>query len=58
MELYTGDALFQTHENMEHLALMERSLGPFPADMLSQAQLRSIWGPFLVAAAVEFCEAA
>eukprot|EP01004_Peranema_trichophorum_P003349 NODE_2342_length_1608_cov_201.007407_g2012_i0.p1 GENE.NODE_2342_length_1608_cov_201.007407_g2012_i0~~NODE_2342_length_1608_cov_201.007407_g2012_i0.p1 ORF type:complete len:470 (-),score=65.64 NODE_2342_length_1608_cov_201.007407_g2012_i0:135-1544(-) len=30
IELYTGDVLFDTHENREHLALMEKILGPFP----------------------------
>jgi dual-specificity kinase len=30
-ELATGDALFQTHENLEHLAMMERvGLGGAP----------------------------
>ena len=29
-ELYTGFTLFQTHDNREHLAMMERILGPFP----------------------------
>eukprot|EP01135_Chromosphaera_perkinsii_P012112 Nk52_evm50s2579 gene=Nk52_evmTU50s2579 len=38
MELYTGDALFQTHENMEHLAMMEVILGPFPGPMIKQTQ--------------------
>lgn len=32
-ELITGDALFQTHENLEHLALMEKMLGPLPPSM-------------------------
>lgn len=27
MEFYTGDALFQTHENLEHLAMMENVVG-------------------------------
>ena len=27
MELYTGDLFFATHEDAEHLALMERQLG-------------------------------
>ncbi|MEW5320462.1 MAG: hypothetical protein WDW38_011533 [Sanguina aurantia] len=30
VELLTGEALFQTHENMEHLAMMERVLGAIP----------------------------
>ncbi|KAF4394247.1 hypothetical protein F8388_005881 [Cannabis sativa] len=27
---FKGEALFQTHENLEHLAMMERVLGPIP----------------------------
>uniref|UniRef100_A0A2P2MPE4 Serine/threonine-protein kinase AFC2 isoform X2 n=1 Tax=Rhizophora mucronata TaxID=61149 RepID=A0A2P2MPE4_RHIMU len=34
VELCTGEALFQTHENLEHLAMMERVLGPLPQHML------------------------
>eukprot|EP01012_Entosiphon_sulcatum_P010306 TRINITY_DN159_c0_g1_i1.p1 TRINITY_DN159_c0_g1~~TRINITY_DN159_c0_g1_i1.p1 ORF type:complete len:451 (-),score=53.70 TRINITY_DN159_c0_g1_i1:98-1450(-) len=30
IELFTGDVLFDTHENREHLALMEQILGPMP----------------------------
>ncbi|KAI4303820.1 hypothetical protein MLD38_039409 [Melastoma candidum] len=37
VELCTGEALFQTHENLEHLAMMERVLGPLPAHMLKRA---------------------
>ncbi|XP_059640340.1 serine/threonine-protein kinase AFC3 isoform X3 [Cornus florida] len=33
VELCSGDALFQTHENLEHLAMMERVLGPLPDHM-------------------------
>ena len=29
-ELYLGMTLFQTHDNLEHLAMMERILGPIP----------------------------
>ena len=29
-ELYLGVTLFQTHDNREHLAMMERILGPIP----------------------------
>merc|ERR1719221_871448 len=35
MELYTGQQLFETHE-MEHMALMERVIGPFPQGMLGR----------------------
>ncbi|KAG2495652.1 hypothetical protein HYH03_006252 [Edaphochlamys debaryana] len=33
IELITGEALFQTHENLEHLAMMEAVLGPLPPSM-------------------------
>ncbi|XP_032824789.1 dual specificity protein kinase CLK2-like isoform X2 [Petromyzon marinus] len=33
-EYYTGYTLFQTHDNMEHLAMMERILGRIPSDMI------------------------
>ncbi|KAG9150600.1 hypothetical protein Leryth_008073 [Lithospermum erythrorhizon] len=37
VELCSGEALFQTHENLEHLAMMERVLGPLPQTMLKRA---------------------
>ena len=37
-ELYQGELLFATHDNAEHLALMERILGRFPLDMVRQAK--------------------
>lgn len=37
MELYTGELLFGTHENLEHLALMERILEPLPSSVLASA---------------------
>ncbi|PKI65364.1 serine/threonine-protein kinase AFC2-like isoform X2 [Punica granatum] len=37
VELCTGEALFQTHENLEHLAMMERVLGPLLPHMLKRA---------------------
>ncbi|PFH35327.1 hypothetical protein BESB_062140 [Besnoitia besnoiti] len=37
MELYTGNLLFRTHEHLEHLAMMERIVGPFPTEMLESA---------------------
>lgn len=36
-ELYQGELLFPTHSNLEHLALMERTIGPFPRRMLKNA---------------------
>ena len=32
-----GDALFQTHENLEHLAMMEQVLGPIPEGMVERS---------------------
>ncbi|KAL2459549.1 Serine/threonine-protein kinase AFC2 [Forsythia ovata] len=37
VELCSGEALFQTHDNLEHLAMMERVLGPLPHHMLKKA---------------------
>jgi dual-specificity kinase len=37
VELLTGDALFQTHENLEHLAMMEAVLGPMPTTISRRA---------------------
>ncbi|KAL4457537.1 hypothetical protein ABPG75_012402 [Micractinium tetrahymenae] len=37
VELLSGDALFQTHENLEHLAMMEAVLGPVPPSMAAVA---------------------
>ncbi|KAL6751344.1 kinase-like domain-containing protein [Haematococcus lacustris] len=37
VELLTGDALFQTHENLEHLAMMEQVLGPIPVSLVQRA---------------------
>eukprot|EP00899_Mesostigma_viride_P008915 jgi/Mesvir1/18024/Mv09349-RA.1 len=37
VEFITGSALFQTHQNLEHLAMMERILGPIPQHMIEKA---------------------
>lgn len=37
-QYFQGEALFQTHENLEHLAMMERVLGPLPKDMIQRAK--------------------
>lgn len=37
-ELYKGLTLFQTHENLEHLAMMERILGPIPYRMTRKSK--------------------
>ncbi|KAI8559232.1 hypothetical protein RHMOL_Rhmol04G0157000 [Rhododendron molle] len=36
-DLNLGEALFQTHENLEHLAMMERVLEPLPEHMVQKA---------------------
>ncbi|KAL3536359.1 hypothetical protein ACH5RR_004820 [Cinchona calisaya] len=41
VELCSGEALFQTHENLEHLAMMERVLGPLPQHMIIRADRRA-----------------
>eukprot|EP01103_Thecamoeba_quadrilineata_P010650 TRINITY_DN2356_c0_g1_i2.p1 TRINITY_DN2356_c0_g1~~TRINITY_DN2356_c0_g1_i2.p1 ORF type:complete len:393 (-),score=39.35 TRINITY_DN2356_c0_g1_i2:183-1361(-) len=41
VELITGDALFQTHDNVEHLAMMEHILGPLPSSMIRNADSHS-----------------
>ncbi|PWN31834.1 kinase-like protein [Meira miltonrushii] len=38
IEFYTGEALFQTHDNLEHLAMMEAVLGPMPDDFRRKAE--------------------
>ena len=38
VELYQGELLFGTHNNIEHLALMERIIGPFPRRMIQDAK--------------------
>lgn len=38
VEFFTGDALFQTHDNLEHLAMMEAVLGKMPDDYRRKAE--------------------
>ena len=37
-ELYQGELLFATHDNIEHLALIEQVIGPFPRKMQKRAK--------------------
>ncbi|KAG8430026.1 hypothetical protein GDO86_018627 [Hymenochirus boettgeri] len=37
-EYYVGFTLFQTHDNREHLAMMERILGPVPSRMVRKTR--------------------
>ncbi|VEL27534.1 unnamed protein product, partial [Protopolystoma xenopodis] len=39
-ELVTGDCLFMTHDNLQHLAMMERFLGPLPRNMIRKSRCR------------------
>ncbi|KAI9208557.1 kinase-like protein [Polychytrium aggregatum] len=39
VEFWTGDALFQTHDNLEHLAMMEQVLGRFPLSMIEKSSV-------------------
>lgn len=44
VEFFTGEALFQTHENLEHLAMMEAVFGPMPETFARRAaRNRSEW---------------
>jgi dual-specificity kinase len=38
VEFYTGDALFQTHDNLEHLAMMEVVMGKMPQRMIDKSR--------------------
>ncbi|XP_073031030.1 serine/threonine-protein kinase AFC3-like isoform X1 [Primulina eburnea] len=38
VELCSGETLFQTHDNLEHLAMMERVLGTLPEHMIRRAR--------------------
>jgi dual-specificity kinase len=43
VELLIGEALFQTHENLEHLAMMEVILGYFPESFVCRTRKRTSW---------------
>uniref|UniRef100_UPI0037E89690 dual specificity protein kinase CLK4-like isoform X1 n=2 Tax=Semicossyphus pulcher TaxID=241346 RepID=UPI0037E89690 len=38
IEYYLGSTLFQTHDSKEHLAMMERVLGPIPTNLLQKTR--------------------
>ncbi|TRY71283.1 hypothetical protein DNTS_015978 [Danionella cerebrum] len=40
IEFYLGLTLFQTHDSKEHLAMMERVLGPIPSHLLQKTRKR------------------
>jgi dual-specificity kinase len=37
VELLTGDVMFHTHDDLEHLAMMSRVLGPIPIGLTAEA---------------------
>lgn len=37
-ELYSGEMFFPTHENVEHLALIEKACGSYPYWMANDAK--------------------
>ncbi|KAG0080919.1 dual specificity protein kinase kns1, partial [Podila epicladia] len=39
IEFLTGEALFQTHDNLEHLAMMQSVLGPMPGKLIRASPL-------------------
>ncbi|TNY24482.1 kinase-like domain-containing protein [Rhodotorula diobovata] len=41
VEFVTGEALFQTHDNLEHLAMMEKVFGPMPTAYATLAQQKT-----------------
>lgn len=43
MELFTGDLLFPTHDEWEHLALMERVVGRFPPNLIRACAKRDAY---------------
>ncbi|TRY92166.1 hypothetical protein DNTS_004486, partial [Danionella cerebrum] len=45
-EYYSGYTLYQAHENLEHLAMMERTHGPIPPTMIRRSRntfLEVVW---------------
>lgn len=43
-ELYLGFTLFQTHDNREHLAMMEKILGPLPEKIIRRTKTKFFVG--------------
>jgi len=48
VEFFTGDALFQTHDNLEHLAMMEVTMGKMPVRMVERGRYVLLDFPCLV----------
>jgi len=47
-ELYLGFTLFQTHDNREHLAMMEKILGPIPEKLIRRTRTKFFSGGTLL----------
>ena len=45
--MYTGELFFETRENIEHLAMIEKQCGPFPEWMARQTRSTTIRNIFL-----------
>lgn len=43
MELLTGELFFQTHDNYQHLAMIEKACGEIPEWMRNKAEERDNW---------------
>ncbi|KAK8850533.1 hypothetical protein IAR55_004451 [Kwoniella newhampshirensis] len=52
VEFYTGDALFQTHDNLEHLAMMEVVMGKFSPRMIEKGKSKK--GEFFKGNKIDF----
>lgn len=53
VELLTGEALFQTHEDLEHLAIMEKILGRIPTEYLSRCKIPEATESFFTISTLE-----
>lgn len=40
VELYHGNVIFQTHENREHLAMIEKSIAKIPEKMIEKCEIK------------------
>mmetsp|Transcript_95443 Transcript_95443/g.131262 ORF Transcript_95443/g.131262 Transcript_95443/m.131262 type:complete len:143 (+) Transcript_95443:1904-2332(+) len=48
IELYTGELFFDTHENTEHLAMIEKATGIIPYKMLKNCNNQAIKDQFIL----------
>ncbi|KAG7530473.1 hypothetical protein FFLO_05014 [Filobasidium floriforme] len=52
VEFFTGDALFQTHDNLEHLAMMDVVMGKMPVGIVRKAKAQK--GEFFKGMTIDF----